>query len=69
MEVLEKKKNIRLYYYLKILRTSLIFSVGLSWNNAQAQIISKGNKVTTTQNNGKHIEPNPNIPLLVKESP
>ncbi len=73
MEVLEKNKNVGLYYCFKILTTSLLFSVGLSWNNAQAEMISslpnnKGDEVTTTQNNGKHIESNPNIPLLVKQS-
>ena len=39
MEVLEKNKNVGLYYCLKIITTSLIFTVGLSWG-AKAEIIS-----------------------------
>ncbi len=39
MEVLEKNKNVGLYYCLKIITTSLIFSVGLSWG-AKAEIIA-----------------------------
>ncbi|MDJ0680226.1 MAG: BamA/TamA family outer membrane protein [Xenococcaceae cyanobacterium MO_167.B52] len=39
MEVLEKNKNVGLYCCLKIITTSLIFTVGLSWG-AKAEIIS-----------------------------
>ena len=63
MEVLEKNKNIGLHSCLKILTTSLLLSVGLSWN-AKAEAISslpdeglvRWDKVTKIQSDGKSIE-------------
>ncbi len=63
MEVLEKNKIIGLDSCLKILTTSLLLSVGLSWN-AKAEAISslpneelvRWDKVTKIQSDGKSIE-------------
>ena len=71
MEVLEKNKNVGLYYCLKIITTSLIFSVGISWT-AKAETISvlpkdklvKQDSATAIQNN---LNPSTIVPLLVKK--